>query len=89
MTRTLPDPPLIVSDQTVPTTLWTIIRYAITAIGGLAVGRNWISDQNLQDILGVAGMVIPNLIGAYLSHRNKVRLITAARSAHNDVAVVK
>ncbi len=86
--RNAPPEPILVSDQTAAGAILTALRYLITALGGFFVSRGAISDDTLQMILGIVGAVAPNLIGVFLSIRNKRKLITAAEAAPNSVAKV-
>lgn len=89
MARTLPDPPIAVSDQIVSAPLWTIIRYVLTALGTLLTNKGILDADTANTIVGTLLAVIPVTWGAWLSISNKRKLITAARSADNAVAVVK
>lgn len=82
-------PPIVVSDQTISAPLWTVIRYAITFVGGLLVASGKITNDQLQTFLGAAGAILPTVIGALVAWINKRKLIAAARSASDRVAVVK
>lgn len=86
--RNAPADPILVSDSTAPAAILTAVRYVITAVGGYLVSRGAITADTLQMILGVVGAVAPNLIGVFLSIRNKRKLITAAEAAPNSVAKV-
>lgn len=83
-----PTPPLIVTDQTYATAIWTALRYTLTAVGGFFVHRGALGADTLEMLLGVSGVVVPNLIGVLLSIRNKKRLILTAEAAHDSVAKV-
>ena len=83
-----PEPPILVTDATTATAIWTAVRYALTAVGGFFVHRGALGADTLEMLLGVAGVVVPNLVGTLLSIRNKNRLIAAAASADDRVAQV-
>lgn len=87
--KNAPPAPIIVSDQTVTPPLWSLLRYVFAGVGGVFVQKGYITDDTLQTLLGVAAILVPAIWGAWLSIRNKSKLIAAARSAHNDVAQVK
>ncbi len=83
-----PEPPLVVTDQTMTSAILTAFRYVLTAIGGALVTRGAITEDTLQLVLGIVGAVGPNVIGVFLSIRNKKRLIRATIAAPDEAAVL-
>lgn len=46
--------------------IWQILRYVILFGGGLAVGRGWITNEQLALIVGAIGSVFAVLWGVYV-----------------------
>lgn len=82
-------PPIIVTDQVATPAIWTVIRYALSVVGGFITNMGWASADTVQTAIGVVLAVGPIILGAVIAIRNKQKLIRAASSADDRVAQVK
>lgn len=69
--------------------LATTIRYALVTIGGIFVSRGWLSDAELNAIVGVVLIVAPTLWGVWATRRNHNKQITMAVALPDAVAQIK
>ena len=51
--------PVTIAASSLPEASMTLLRYALTAIGGIMVTRGWLSDQTVNDLIGVALILAP------------------------------
>lgn len=69
--------------------LATTIRYALVTIGGIFVSRGWLSDAELNAIVGVVLIVAPTVWGVWKTRSNHTKQITMASVLPDSVAQVK
>ncbi len=81
--------PIVVRESAIPAGINTIIRYGLTALGGLLVSRGWFSEDALNDIIGALLVILPAAYGLYRTITNKKEAVIMATALPNDVAVLK
>ncbi len=81
--------PIIVNESPLPQSAFTLLRYALTAIGGLLVSQGYFDEEVLNNVIGALLIIIPTAAGVYRTVFNKKQLVIAAAAAPNDVAVVR
>lgn len=87
MTDTNSTSPISVSADTVP--LAAAARYLLVMLGTFLVSKGYV---HLGDVEGVATAILTvgtALYGLYRTFRSKQALVTVAKAASDDVAVVK
>lgn len=62
-------------------TIWQIIRYLLIAAGSFAVGKGWVTDDQVTQIIGAIGSIATVAWGLYVKFgTTAVPNVTAARS---------
>jgi hypothetical protein len=83
-------PPIVVPASAVPATTLALIRYVLATIGGaLLVKRGIISDVELQELIGVALVIIPTAYGMWLTRRDQANQKAMADRLPDAVARVQ
>ena len=85
----LPDNPISVGNEVLPTVMASGLRYMIMMIGSFAVAREWVSPESLPGIATVVITVATFTYGLWRTQQRKNNLITAAAYAPNEVAIVR
>lgn len=67
----------------------TIARYVMVAAGGIFVSRGYLTDEQLNDVIGAILIVVPTLWGAYLAWRNNEQKKRMADPLPNSIAETK
>lgn len=67
-------------------TIWQILRYLLIAGGGIAVGKGWITNEQLLTIVGAIGSV--GAIGWGLFVKSGTTAVPDAVAARSDVPTV-
>lgn len=83
------DMPVQVPASALPAELATTIRYALVMLGGVFVSRGWLSDAELNAIVGVILIVAPTVWGIIRTRRNHQKQTTMATALPDSVAQVK
>ena len=81
--------PIVVHESPLPSSAATLLRYVLTAIGGLLVSRGYFDEALLNDVIGAVLIIAPAAYGVYRTVFNKRQLVIAATAAPNAVAMVK
>ncbi len=81
--------PIIVNESPLPQSAYTLLRYVLTAIGGLLVSQGYFDEEVLNHLIGAVLIIVPAGLGIYRTVFNKKQLVIAAAAAPNDVAVVR
>lgn len=82
--------PIEVNPSQLPGSLGTLLRYGLTALGGLLLSKNILpAGTDVNQIVGALLMIISTGYGLFKTVSNKSKLVTAAAAAPNHVAVVK
>ena len=66
--------------------VWQLIRYSLLVLGGAAVGKGWISQEDVLAIVGAVGVIATTGWGLYVKAGTKA--VPAATAARPDVPVV-
>lgn len=83
------DMPVQVSASPLPAELATTLRYVLVMLGGIFVSRGYLSDAELNAIVGVVLIVAPTLWGIWKTRSNHSKQITMASVLPDSVARVK
>lgn len=67
-------------------TVWQIIRYGLIAVGGIAVGRGWVNENDVVTIVGAIGALLSVAWGLYV--KAGTRSVPGVTAARKDVPVV-
>lgn len=60
---------------------WMLLRYTLLAVGGMAVAKGWVSDEQVTALVGAAGVAFTVIWGTYIKWSTKtVSAVTGARS---------
>lgn len=81
--------PIVVTTGALPATAASVLRYALTTLGGYLVARGWLAGDTAEMLTTVILVIAPLVYGAWLTQHNKARLVTVAEAAPDSVAVVK
>lgn len=82
------DTPVAVAASPLPAELATAVRYLMVAMGGVFVSKGWLSDVELNAIVGALLIVGPAIYGVILSRRNQAKQVTMANMLPDSVAKV-
>lgn len=69
---------LRINSNPFPAGIATLLRYVLTALGGLLVSRGYFSQDALNDVVGALLIIIPACYGLYKTVANKQKLVEAA-----------
>jgi hypothetical protein len=67
-------------------TVWQIIRYVLIALGGVAVGKGWVSDEQVTSIIGAVGSIGAVVWGLFV--KSGTTAVPDATAARADVPTV-
>lgn len=81
--------PVTVPSSALPESTLTLLRYALVTLGGVFVSKGWLSDSDLNAIVGVLLIVIPTVYGIIKTKRNQAVQVTLADKLPDSVARVK
>lgn len=79
--------PIMVGSTTTSTIL-AVVRYLMVALGGVLVAKGYLTDEQLNDIVGGLLVLIPAMWGAYLTWRNNNQKKQMARALPDSIAQV-
>lgn len=85
----LPNSPISVGNEVLPTVLASGLRYFIMMGGAYAVGQGWVTPESLPGIATVLITMVTFAYGLWRVEQRKSQLITTAAYAPNEVAVVR
>jgi hypothetical protein len=81
--------PIIVKDNQLPGGAATLLRYVLTALGGILVTKGFLpAGSDVNQLVGIGLMVGSAVYGVYKTFSNKKKLVTAAAAAPNSIAKV-
>lgn len=83
------DTPIVVNGSTLPATLSSAIRWLLGLGLTFAVGRGWISQENVEGVGAAIIAIGVALYGIYQTNKRQGQLIVTADAAPNNVAKVK
>lgn len=63
----------------------TALRYILTAVGAMLVSRGWFSEEEVNQIVGIALLVIPTAYGMWRARHNNSKLQVAERLLPNEI----
>jgi hypothetical protein len=89
MSDNLDTNPILIDPSSTVGQLGALLRYVLTAGGGFALGRGWISSDALQFLTGLLTVILPTAYGIWKTHQTKQKLVEVAAAAPDSVAVVK
>lgn len=82
--------PITVNPAQLPAGAATLLRYALTAIGGVMLNHKLLpAGTDVNAVVGAVLVVVSTGYGIWKTYRNKAQLVTAAAAAPDNVAVVK
>jgi len=67
-------------------TVWQLIRYGLIALGSYAVGKGWVSNDQVTALIGALGAIFTVVWGLYVKANTKT--VSAATGARPDVPTV-
>lgn len=67
----------------------SLLRYGLTAVGGVLVGKGWVTEEQATDLVGAALVVIPTVWGVIKSRKNNEEKKRMANALHDAIAIVK
>lgn len=67
-------------------TIWQILRYILIAGGGVAVGKGWITNEQLLTIVGAVGSIGAVVWGLFV--KSGTSAVPDAVAARSDVPTV-
>lgn len=82
------DTPVHVPASPLPESTTTLLRYALVTLGGVFVSKGWLSDSDLNAIVGVLLIVVPTGVGIWKTRRNNAKMVTMATVLPDSVAKV-
>lgn len=81
---------IVVDPNTIPSSISTLLRYALTALGTLMLTNNILPvGTDVETFVGIVLMVVSTGYGIYKTITNKRKLVVTANAAPDSVAVVK
>ncbi len=81
--------PIIVNGSAIPATILTVLRYVLTALGGVLVTNNVLpTDTNVDQIVGAFLILAATVWGAYRSKTNNDQKVTMAEKLPDRIAEV-
>lgn len=83
------DTPVIVPASAVPEQSLTLLRYALVTLGGVFVSQGYLSDSDLNAIVGVLLIILPAVYGIVKTKRNQAVQVTLADNLPDSVARVQ
>lgn len=89
MSDTPVDSPIVVNPNPLPAQALVAVRSLLILAGGIAVGRGWLTNEQLSILVGAILVLGPIIYQQFASRRNTAKLATLAEAAPNTVAVVK
>lgn len=69
--------------------LQAAFRVLLTALGGFAVGRGWLTEELASALAGILLIVWPLVWSQLKARSSHAKLVTVANAAPDSVAVVK
>lgn len=79
--------PIMVGSTRVTTTM-TAVRYLMVFAGGTLVSRGYLTDTELNDVVGAVLIIVPTVWGAYIAWRNNNQKKTMAQALPDSIAQV-
>ncbi len=83
------DQPVVVPASGLPAEALTVLRYALVTLGGIFVSRGWLSDSDMNAIVGVLLIVIPTVYGLVSTRRNQAVQVALASNLPDHLAQVR
>lgn len=83
------DQPVTVPASAIPEGALTLARYALVSLGGVFVSKGWLSDSDLNALVGALLIIVPTIYGIVKTKRNQAVQVTLARKLPDSVAQVK
>ena len=65
---------------------WMLLRYVLLAMGGMAVAKGWLSDEQVTALVGASGVLFTIAWGVWVKWSTKS--VPAATAARPDVPTV-
>lgn len=83
------DKPIVVSGSSTPTSAWTLVRYVLVFLGGLAVAKGVLPvDTDINALIGTVAAAASALFGVYQSWKNNEQKKMMAKAVPDSVAKV-
>lgn len=83
------DQPIEVSPDTTLGPLAAAGRYILASGSAYALGKGWVTEQGLQVLTGLLGVLAPLVYGAWRQWHSKKTLIDAANDPANEGVKLK
>ncbi len=81
--------PVIVPASSIPESSMTLLRYALTALGGVLVSRGYLNDQTLNDVVGGLLLILPVVWGILRTKRSIAKQQTMAEQLPDSAAQIR
>jgi hypothetical protein len=81
--------PVIVPSSAVPEQVTTLLRYVLVTLGGVFVSKGWLSDSDLNALVGAVLIIGPTVYGIIKTKRSNAVQQTLADKLPDSVAQVK
>jgi F0F1-type ATP synthase assembly protein I len=81
--------PVTVRASAIPEQTLTLIRYVLVMLGGIFVSKGWLSDSDLNALIGALLIILPTIVGIVKDKRNQAVQVTLAKALPDEVARVE
>lgn len=65
---------------------WQLLRYGLMIVGGIAVGKGWVTEEQVVTVVGAIGVIATVAWGVYVKWGTQS--VSAATAARADVPTV-
>lgn len=81
--------PVIVEGSSLSPIVLTLLRYALTTLGGVMVSKGWLSDSQANELVGGLLIVVPTIVGIVMARRNNIQKRAMAEQLPDTFAQIR